>query len=195
MEDEEKGGPDAALASMRKERDAARRELRTAKTEIERLTPFETQAADLATQLATATGSLDALKGEHAIDLKLARKGFDDAGALVAKALHKAAGDDAPAFGEWLDSLEGDAIPKPLVPYLSSSEPAPAPADPAPEPVAQAEQPRDPAPRPGKVADNVAPTASNVTAEALRAARQHAEQTGDWSKVRELVRASRSQGF
>lgn len=193
---EEDTGDSSVLADLRKQYNELRKQHKAAQAEIERLTPFEAQAVELEAQVAGLTGDLDGLKNEHAIDLKLARKGFDDPGSLVAKALHKAAGEDAPPFSEWLDSLEGENIPKPLVPYLLQPEPVQAQA--APEQAPPEPPPRQPAPRPGSEADPSTPPAASVTPEALRQASEAFRRNPNpqtRAALETLSQASRAAGF
>ena len=83
---------------------------------------------------------------------------------------------DRPDLPAWLDTIKEDPskAPKVLSPWLSDPEPQP-------EPKVKPTTPRRGAQPPG------AP--SSVSPEALRAARDHAVRTGDWSRYRELQTA------
>lgn len=172
----EEASGDAVLVTMRKERDAARRELRDAQAEVERLRPFEQQATALTARVSELTTELEGVQGSMTAEVAMARMGLDDVGAIVAKAIHAAQGGETPLV-EWLSGLEGDAVPKPLQPYLAApSAPAPAPSATSPEPAASAtpaEEPpaSAPAPRPGQYAEPATRPSADTVAARLRDAR------------------------
>jgi hypothetical protein len=168
---------------------------------------LQARDAELAAERARAAE----LEAKHA-DLNerfgLHRVGLvDDEATVVARALYQAQPEDkrAPSLVEWITGMRDkpDAIPRALAGYLGGPAPAapaappraadPAQAQPAAVPAAQPAAAQGPAVQvaaatrlpPPQV--QAAPAAGGPTAEQLRAAREAAAKSGDWSAFNALV--------
>lgn len=99
---------------------------------------------------------------------------------------------DRPALGDWLSGLKADpsTAPKALAAYLSASSPAPAPAA-APTGNPPGAQSAKPLPNANAGALPTPSASSHFDAASIRALRQEAQRTGDYSKLREAMPAIR----
>lgn len=207
MSDENPEGSNA-YAAMRNDLKTANERAEGLATEIARLVPFEAEArrlapfeaqatelgsssTDLAKQVADLTSQIGTMTSDHASSLHMAHKGFDASGALVARALHAAAGADAGPIDAWLDGMTAESAPKPLRPYFAAGGTVAEPAPPGDSPGA----PISPvtAPRPGALATPNTPVAPAVPLGAIPEATARAQKSGDWSEVKALTAASRAQ--
>ena len=122
-------------------------------------------------------------------DLRLEKSAWqagvtDPEGVEVARLFHgKLPAKDRPSLGDWLQQLKADpsTAPRALAAYLNpaSSAPAPAPVNGKPLPAANAGALPTPA------------ASGQFDAASIRAIRQEAQRTGDYSKLREAMPAIR----
>lgn len=169
--------PAARLAEVVAERNAARRELADALTKVGKAAEWETAANAHATDLA-------AERAARAEERDLFRAGLvDDEAHVVARALYAAhPADTKPkSLGEYLSNLraEGATVPRALAGYLGEPGKPPAAA-----PVPQ--------PKPPAGGGKPAPNGVTVTAESLRAAREHYQRTGDSTQMKALQDARKA---
>lgn len=160
--------PAARLAEVVAERNTARRELADALSKAGKAVEWEATATSHATELA-------AERAARAEERDLYRAGLlDEEAHVVARALYAAhpAEGKPKSLGEYLGGLraEGATVPRALAGYLG--EPGKPPA----VPVVQ--------PKPPAGAGKAAPNGVTVTAESLRAAREHYNKTGDTSQMK-----------
>lgn len=156
----------------------ARRAERTRAEEL--TTKHQTLEAELTTER-QRLAALQAERDDYAERLQLHRVGLpDDDAVVVARALYARQPADGrpPSLSEWLTGLrqQPDAMPPALRPYLAPPAPAaPAPAGPGGVPKVL------PPPQ------HSAPPSTDITAEQLRAAREEAQRTGDWTAFNALA--------
>jgi hypothetical protein len=149
---------------------------------------LQAQVAELEARAAQAEKvqqAFDAYKQQAADDLVLAELGVDGSGRKVARTLFQDVPEaERPEGGlqAWVRSMREDptAAPRPMRPYFDAS-PAPAPAPPQGSP--------SPPPDPASGASGSPPstTQGEVSAEAIRAAREKGARTGDWTTFRKLT--------
>lgn len=168
--------PAARLAEVVAERNAARQKLAEVSAKAEKATEWETAATAHAAELA-------AERAARAEERDLYRAGLvDEEAHVVARALYAAhpAEGKPKSLGEYLSGLraEGVTVPRALAGYLG--EPGKASA----APVVQ--------PKPPAGAGKAAPNGVTVTAESLRAAREHFHKTGDSSQMKALEAARKA---
>ena len=168
--------PAARLAEVVAERNTARRELADALSKAGKAVEWEATATSHATELA-------AERAARAEERDLYRAGLlDEEAHVVARALYaEQPADTRPkSLGEYLGALraEGATVPKALAGYLGE------PGKPAAAPVPQ--------PRPPAGGGKPAPNGVTVTAESLRAAREHYHKTGDDTQMRSLAAARKA---
>lgn len=169
--------PASRLAEVVAERNTARRELADALAKVGKAAEWETAANTHAADLA-------AERAARAEERDLFRAGLvDDEAHVVARALYAAhPADTKPkSLGEYLGSLraEGATVPRALAGYLGEpGKPAPAP------PAAQ--------PKPPAGGGKPTPNGVTVTAESLRAAREHYHKTGDAGQMKALQDARKA---
>lgn len=168
--------PASRLAEVVAERNAARRDLADAQARAGKAGEWEATAASTATELASE-------RAARSEERDLYRAGLvDDEAHVVARALYAAQPPDIrpKSLGDYLASLraEGATVPRALAGYLG--EPGKPPA----APVVQ--------PRPPAGAGKGTPNGASVTAESLRAAREHYQRTGDKSQMVSLAAARRA---
>ena len=169
--------PAARLAEVVAERNAARRDLADMTAKAAKAGEWETAATTHATELA-------AERAARSEERDLFRAGLvDDEAHVVARALYAAQPADTKpkSLGDYLGSLraEGATVPRALAGYLGEPGKAPA-AAPMPQPKAPAG------------AGKPAPNGVTVTAESLRAAREHYHKTGDTSQMKALETARKA---
>ena len=120
-------------------------------------------------------------------DLRLEKSAWqagvtDPEGVEVARLFHgKLPAKDRPSLGDWLQQLKADpsTAPRALAAYLSPASSAPAPVNGKPLPAANAGALPTPA------------ASGQFDAASIRAIRQEAQRTGDYSKLREAMPAIR----
>lgn len=163
----------------------------------------------LSTRVTALSAELDALKGTMATEREswnqeksLMESGLTDPeGRDIARYLYSRLGEDRPkSIATWLTTLKADGatVPKALAPYLGAS-PAPtasgtgvAPATPQSGQAGTGQAPMGQAmPRVAATGPVAPPASPGVTAESIRALREEAMRTGDWSKVRAAMPAIR----
>lgn len=145
----------------------------------------------------TIAGQLKATKAQHAAELSkvqeelgLSRAGLNDpTGAAIARTLHGLLPEaDRPSLLDYVGSFRGEDAPEPppgLAPYLGLAPKPPAKEEKPAGEIAQLRQwHTPPAPR------STPPGAPNVTAAAIKAAREKGASTGDWSEFRGLTGAA-----
>ncbi len=143
-------------------------------------------------QVEQVQSAFDQFKQQAADDLVLAELGMDRAGRKVARALFEDVPEaDRPEGGlsAWIKQHREspDAAPRPLQAYFqtpSPSTPAPSPATGTP-PSSRTPSPA-PSPSQGQTGSPPSTTGTEITAEALREARELGRRTGDYSRFREL---------
>lgn len=147
-----------------------------------KLQDYESQLQQYTERAATAdtlAAELEAARATHQRDLAYARAGLDEEGATVAEVFYgKLDGDDKPTRADWLKSIKdapADA-PKALRAYFEA-EPAPA-VEATPAPTRR--------PRARETGTLPPGTKSEVTQQEVKAAREHAVRTGDWSRYKNL---------
>lgn len=171
--------------------------------------PERSDARGEAKRIAELEAQLEAMKGAAGKADRLAKQieelqveraawqaGLTDAeGIEVARMFwNKLPEKDRPALGDWLSGLKADpsTAPRALAAYLgASSSPAPAPAT-APPPVSAAPATTAKALPNANAGALPTPSASgHFDAATIRALRQEAQRTGDYSKLREAMPAIR----
>jgi hypothetical protein len=168
--------PASRLAEVAAERNALRKERDALSAEVGKSAEWRTAAETHAAELA-------AERSARAEERDLYRAGLlDEEAHVVARALYSAMpAEGRPAtLGEYLGSLraEGAAVPRALAGYLSEPAAKPGPVTTQPKPPAGAGKPT--------------PSGASVTAEALRAAREHYHKTGDLEPMRRLQAAQKA---
>jgi len=147
----------------------------------------KTRIAELEAQLEAFKAT--ASKAEQQLeDMKLERAAWqagvtDPEGIEVARLFHgKLPAKDRPSLGDWLGQLKADpsTAPRALAAYLAPAAPAAAPA-PTGKPLPSANAGALPTPA----------ASGQFDASAIRALRQEAQRTGDYSKLREAMPAIR----
>lgn len=158
-------------------------------SQVEELAGRVGDADALRQDLAVAREQYEGLQVRSSEDLHLASMGLDgEARDLMRWAYGRLPEENRPALTEWADGIKADptTAPKALSVYFS------APVAPeAPEPPKAPEAPKAPATPPNAGVGGKQPDTSGqpVSAEALRAAREKAERSGDWSAFETLSRA------
>lgn len=120
----------------------------------------------------------------------------DPDGIEVARLLHgKLPEKDRPSIGDWLGSLRDDPskAPRALAAYLAPAEPPPA-HDPPPAASKPAGQQAQQQAARGKPAPSSGPPATQqaYSAEQIRALREEAQRTGDYTRLRESIEGIRA---
>lgn len=150
----------------------------------------KTRIAELEAQLEglKATATKAEQLAQQLEDMKLERAAWqagvtDPEGIEVARLFHgKLPAKDRPSLGDWLGQLKADpsTAPRALAAYLAPAAPAAAPA-PTGKPLPSANAGALPMPA----------ASGQFDASAIRALRQEAQRTGDYSKLREAMPAIR----
>lgn len=162
--------------ALRAEKAALEEQLQAA---IEKAATVDT----LAKQIESMKASHKGVVAGYEERLALSGAGINDSdGQTVVRALYNSLPDaERPkTISDYLGQFQGENAaepPRALAPYLKAPEPA---ESPAPAPAPGSPMPR--APKPG----GTAPKAGDVTGEALRAARLHAQRTGDFTQYKAL---------
>ena len=169
--------PAARLAEVVAERNAARKEIEALKATVSKADEWRTGMEKTAAELA-------AERAARAEERDLYRAGLvDEEAHVVARALYGAMPADTrpKTLGEYLGSLkaEGANVPKALANYLTG-EVKPAGTPPVQQPRAPANGGKPP------------PVGQTITPEALRAAREHFQRTGDMSRMKALHEAGKA---
>lgn len=150
--------------------------------QLEQATKLAGQVPDLTTKIEQLTGDLDGLRTRHAEDLALTRVGLTDGEAqAVARTLFNRIPDkERPegGFSAWVEGLtgEGAAVPKALQGYLGGGE-------------AGGTGGTGGGTGKGGQGGGSVGSGKPVTEAALRAARQKALQTGNWTEFEKLAAA------
>lgn len=180
----EKTIPYSRFQEVVEQKNALKQELAASRTELQAL-------SEKSATVDTLAGQIESLKAAHKAEIagmvermELMGAGItDDEGQTVARALYQAIPEkERPkTIGDYLGQFrgEGDDVPAPpkaLAAYLQPSANTAGPETPAPR------QGLPRGPRPG----THTPAAPNVTAEAMAAAREKAQRTGDWTEYQAL---------
>lgn len=181
--------PYARFQEVVAERDKLLGEQRTQARQIKDLEERAATSTTLAKQLEEEKAARQRDAAKFGAELALTESGVTDPdGREVAMLLHgRLPEKDRPSIADWLKSFKEkpDSAPRPLQSYLAAPA-APPPAAgggkaPPPKPAAGGKQP-----------DAPPPATSPIGAEAIRAAREQAQRTGDWAPVQELIKQAKA---
>lgn len=179
MEEEEKTVPYDRFQKVVSERSKLRAELDEARASLQGHAETSAAMDTMRTELEAARARLAALSVDAGIETALAERGFDADGRAIARMLHGRLPEEGrPGLAEWVDGMKADPAsrPRPLLAYFDTPT-APLPPPPVPPPAL---------PRPGAHSDGEAP-AADVSADAIRIARERFERTGDAAELRAML--------
>lgn len=161
------------------ERSKLKAELDEARSSLQSHAESAAAAELLRVELDDTRAKLAALAVDAGLDTALAERGFDDDGRAMVRFLHGRLPEEGrPGLAEWVDGMKADPAsrPRPLLAYFDTPT-APLPPPPVPPPAL---------PRPGAHSDGEAP-AADVSADAIRIARERFERTGDAAELRAML--------
>jgi len=169
------------------ERSKLKAELDEARSSLQSHAESATAAEAMRAELDATRAKLAALAVDAGLDTALAERGFDGDGRAMVRFLHGRLPEESrPAIAEWVDGMKEDPStrPRPLLAYFDAPAP-PAPPSEVGTPVSPASPPL---PRSGVHSSGEAP-AADVTADAIRLARERFENGGPRADLEATLKA------